>query len=793
MNRVERMARLVERVEGSKVSPLQWVLIFFSIVIVRNFLDQFGPQQAVFNFPFFFLHFPLSHLALALALSILLALLARQKIEKATTLMLFAWFGTIIPPLFDLFAAKGGGLIAPVRVDEGGWLHVLLNLFNPVTKLKGTATGVRIGAFLGCILSCVYVFLKTRKSGRTILTLFAVYLCFVFFFTSPHVFITLLSFLTPRFGDAGSVYFESGLFLKSHIDRFAYSIALLDLFLAAVLLVVWIGLYSKEMLISLVKRFVRFEAVHYSLAVSFGAALALISVRPGSTTASFHPYDVLAGAALILSVLCAWWVGRALKNDSSEIPGRYLVGIMFTFALLFAGLVSYSALVFVLVFMGFLHLYYATPLLLHRYFPASTILIALATLSCMMLGFSGLAGVLVPALFPRPVLFAVLVSCTAAFAAKDYVKPGRKGRPGGAFLLFLGLVSMGIILRSNFLIGAGAVLGVAAGSLLVLQIQTRNSLYVIYAAFVSLLAVMSVRGELPLVFGLPIDKEQILHLTRGREYQLDRMYEEAAIELEKSVVAGWEDAETFFALGFSYQQMGDLENSAYWYQKAVSKDTTYVQAYGKLGSVLRALGQFDSSLVVLGRGMEKEPGSRNISRNLYLSLFDLGRFDELIPMLGKHLNLHPTDYEVRQVLADAYVAQRAFESAETEYRKVLGTREGYTPAIVGLGNVMADRGELDEAEKYFLVVLQLDSANADAVSGLGRVYLDCGDYDLAVATFRDAVKLEPLVSGHYERLGDAYMKVRQYREAAAAFQMALALDSTLIHPRKMLQELKTFD
>ena len=791
MSRVERVTRLVERVEDLSVNPFQWVLIFFSIVIVRNFLDQFGPQKAVFNFPSFFLHFPLANLALALVLSILLALLARQKIEKVTTLMLFAWFLTVIPPLFHLFAGKGGGgQIAPIRVDEGGWLHVLLSFFNPAVKLTVATAGVRIEAFLACVLSCIYVFLKTRKSGRTILTLFAVYLSFVLFFTLPHVFVTILSFLTPRFSDVGSVYFESGLFLKSHIDRFTYSIALLELFLLVILLVCWIGLFSKEILISVVKRLVRFEPVHYSLAVFFGAGLALISVKSGATTASFHPYDVLAGAALIFSVLCAWWVGSGMRNLPSESPNRYLVGIMFTLALLFAGLVSYSALVFVLVFLGFLHLYYTTPLMLHRYFPASTILIALATLSCMMLGFSGLVGVLVPAVFPRPVLFAVLVSCATAFAAKDYVRPRRKGRLGGAFLLFLGLVSVGIILRSNFLIGAGAVLGIAAGSILVLQIQTRNGLYVIYAAFVSLLAVMSVRGELPLVFGLPIDKEQILHLTRGREYQIGRMYEEAAIELEKSIVAGWEDAETFFALGVSYQEIGDLENSAYWYQKAVSKDTTYVQAYGNLGSVLRTLGQFDSSLIVLGHGMEKGPGSANILINLYLNLFDLGRFDELIPRLGQYLNSNPTDYRARQVLGDAYVARRAFESAETEYRKVLGVRKGYTPAIVGLGNVMAGRGELDDAEKYFLVALQLDSTNADAVCGLGRVYLDRGDADQAVGSFRDAVKLEPLVSGHYEKLGDAHMKVRQYREATAAFQMALALDSTLVHSRLVLEELK---
>ncbi|MFQ5904989.1 MAG: tetratricopeptide repeat protein [bacterium] len=788
---LKRLALLVEKIEDVSINPFQWVLIFFSIVIARNFLEQFGPDKVVFNFPSFFLHFPFAYVAPILALSVLLALLAREKVERVTKLMLFAWFLTLVPPLLDLVVGRGGGeRIGYLHVDRGNVLYVLVNFFNPVANLRGTTPGIRIEAFLGCILACLYVFLKTGDRARTVLTLFAIYLSFMFFFILPYGFITLLSFVWPRFGSVASLYFESGLFLKSHIDRVAYSIALLDLFLILLLLMLWTRLYSRAILASIFERIARFEPIHYCLATLFGILLALKAVHPDRALVSVHPFDVFSGISLMISVVCAYWVGSAVGDlPSKEGVNRFLMSVMFALVVLFSGAVSYSALVFALAFAGFLSLYHTGPMKLSAYFPVSTILIALATLSSMLLGFSTVAGTLVPMLFPRHVILATLVSCTSAFIAKDYLKPGRRGRLPAAVLVFLGFASVGLILKSGFLVWAGVILGLCSAAFLALSLRVRTFLHASYGILALLIGVMTLRRELPLAHQTNLDKEQILHVEMGKEFQIGRMYEEAAIQFEKAVSAGWKDAETFFALGFAYQETGQLEESAYWYRRALSEDSTKEEAYNNLGLVLRRLERADSSLAVLRRGLEKDPGSARLLRNLFLTLFDLDRFDELIPMLERYVDANPGDYRTREVLADAYMKDGAEDIAEIEYRKVLGTRQGYVPAIVGLGYIMANRGEVGQAEKYFLVALQLDSTNVDAMHRLGYIYLDRGDVQDAIALFRETVKLEPLVANHYDSLGDAHFRGEQYEEAREAYQMALALDSTFAHPRQMLKRL----
>ncbi len=787
------LKRFVDRLEALEFSPFSWTLVFFAIVLARNFLEQFGPERIVFDFPSFFLHFPFAYVAPVLGLSILLALLAGERVEKVTKAMLFAWFLTLLPPLFDLATGRGGeSRIAYLYVDRETILPMLLHFFNPALDLKGTTLGIRVEAFLGCLLASAYVFLKTRHRFRSLLTFFAVYLSFLFFFTLPYSLIVALGAFSSRFGSVGSLYFESGILLKSHVNRVAYSIALLDLFLIVVFLVSWLGLYSRRFLVWMFKRFAGFATVHYPLTVLFGILLAFKVSGAGAQVGSLHVYDVLGGLSLIFSAMCGLWVARSAGDWAGwGTEKRFAVFITVCLSLLFSGLVSYPALVFSLTFMAFLVLYYARPMRLSRYFPVSTVLLGLATLSCALMGFSAAADVLAPRAFPRELVLAIIVSCAVSFSAKDYVSGERKGREFAAVLLLLGFLSVGMVLRSRFLLWAGLVLGGTGAVFLLMRLKPMVMLAALYSIFAVLVGLMMFDDQLSFTRNVELDKEEALHLRRGKEFEIGRMYEQAAIEFEKAVSRGSDDAEVYFALGFAYQQTGDLGQSAYWYSKAVLKDEQYVEAYNNLGSVLTTLGQPDSAVAVLRKGLEKDPQSGRLVRNLFLALFSSGEYGELMPMLEGYLEANPDDYRTRELLADTYMQAGRAVAAETEYRRVLGSRKGYVPAIVGLGYIAANRGEMEEAEKLFLVALDLDSANVDAMHRLGYIYLERDDVARAISLFKEVIRQEPLVANHYDSLGDAYMKAGLHEKAEEAYQMAVGLDSEAEHAKEMLKRLES--
>jgi Tfp pilus assembly protein PilF len=786
------LKRFIERVEALEFSPFLWALVFFAIVLARNFLEQFGPERIVFDFPSFFLHFPFAYVAPVLGLSILLALLAREKVENVTRVMLFAWFLTLLPPLLDLATGRGTeSRIAYLYVDRATILPMFVNFFNPAVHLEGTTPGIRVEAFLGCILASAYVFLKTRHAVRSLSTFFAVYFSFLFFFTLPYGLMAAVSAIWPRFGSVGTLYFEAGLFLKSHVNRVAYSIALFDLLLIVLLLVGWMRLYSRAFLAWVFRRLAGFTTVHYPLAVLFGIFLALKISGGAGRMGTPHVYDILAGLSLIISAMCGLWVARSTAEWSGWGARERFTGfVVVCLSLLFSGLVSYPALVFSLTFMAFLVLYYVQPLRLSRYFPLSTVLIGLATLSCAFMGFSTVADVLAPRAFPRELVLAIIASCAISLSAKDYVSGTRRGRAPAMLLLIFGFASVGLILRSQFLFWAGLILGGTGVVFLLLRLWPRVVLSATYAIFAVLIGLAIKDGQLSFMKSARLDGEEVLHLRRGKEFEIGRMYEEAAIEFEKAVSAGSDDPEVFFALGFAYQQAGDLGQSAYWYSRAVRKDEGYVEAYNNLGSVLTSLGQPDSAVAVLMRGLEKDPQSGRLLRNLFLALFDSQRYGELSPMLVHYLEANPEDYRTRELLADTYMQTGLSAAAETEFRKVLGSRKGYVPAIVGLGYIAANRGETEEAEKLFLVALDLDSTNVDAMHRLGYIYLERNDITRAISLFREVIKHEPLVANHYDSLGDAYMKAELYEKAEEAYQMAVGLDSKAGHAKEMLKKLE---
>jgi tetratricopeptide (TPR) repeat protein len=789
-----RLTGTIKRIEELRITSFQWLLFFLAIVVARNFLEQFGPEKEVFNFPSFFIHFPFAYIAPVLALSIILSLLARERIERVTKLMLFAWFLTLIPPIIDLVIGRGAGSrIAYLYVDRGSILDVLVRFFNPAVHLEGTTPGIRVEAFIGCILACGYVWLKSKSFRRTIATLLVTYLTFILFFTLPYTFATVVSLFSPRVSGVGPLYFDAGVFLKGHVDRVACSIAAFDLVLITLLLLVWTRLHSREIFNWLFRRLRRFTPIHLGLALLFGILLALKALPGETLPASLHINDVIVVVSLLVSVTSMYWVSSA-SGVWRRWGGvqRFTTFAILAIGIFFSGLVGYPALVFSLSLLAFLLLYYAKPIDLSRYFPVGATLIALATLSCMLMGFSTVAGRMVPRFFPKEVILATILSCLLGFTAKDYVPDRRRGRPAAGLMLLLAFVSVGILLESAFLVWAGIVLGATAAAFLVLKIAVRSIAYTTYAMMVTLIGFMMVMDEIPFLLASEPLPEEILHIERGREFQIGRMFGHAAMEFEQATAHGWKDAETFFALGFAYEETGELAQSAYWYGKAVSLDTGYVEAYNNLGVVLRRLGDPDSAVVVLEKGVEKDPGSARLLRNMFLALFDSERYGELIPLLERYLSMNPDELRMREVLGDAYMRTGHLDAAETEYRMVLGMRRGYVPAIVGLGYIMANRGEVDEAEKYLLVALELDPENVDAMHRLGYIYLDRGDVQAAVVLFREIVKQEPLIANHYDSLGDAYVEAGEYEKAEKAYEMAVSLDSTAAQTRKKLKELERF-
>jgi tetratricopeptide (TPR) repeat protein len=105
------------------------------------------------------------------------------------------------------------------------------------------------------------------------------------------------------------------------------------------------------------------------------------------------------------------------------------------------------------------------------------------------------------------------------------------------------------------------------------------------------------------------------------------------------------------------------------------------------------------------------------------------------------------------------------------YRRAINLNPYHIGALINLGNLTYDLGNIDEARRLYERALACDPDNSIAHFNLGNVYDDLGEYENAIRYFVTAIRLRPDNSdAHfnlglvYDRLGEVE-KVRQHMRA----------------------------
>jgi Tfp pilus assembly protein PilF len=113
--------------------------------------------------------------------------------------------------------------------------------------------------------------------------------------------------------------------------------------------------------------------------------------------------------------------------------------------------------------------------------------------------------------------------------------------------------------------------------------------------------------------------------------------------------------------------------------------------------------------------------------------------------------------------SSADLKQRA--EAEQEYKLAIASNNLDEKAISRLGDLYADKGDLDEAATYYKQALQLQPNDPDAALGLSRVYTEKNDPSSALPLLEQVTAADPTnVLAHY-RLSVVYRKLNRPEDA----------------------------
>lgn len=420
---INSFARLIEHLENPQIAIGYYIMFFLSVISIRNFGEMFiygNPVIFVFHW-----HYIIFYTALALALTIVFHFAVRSKIKKIIRVVLSGFVLIFIAPIIDKFFSKTDyyisdyyiGYIEPEYVNNL-WQR-FFTFFGSYTDGAGVTPGIHVEIFLVLLAIFLYVFIKQRKIWRAILYSFMSYVIIFVYFSAP--------------------FFLQG-FLKIFGLSYEYSEQIISNFFLLIIFILSLAvfyLYSRRYFLAILKDIRIWRLLHFELMLVVGILIAKIYMP--ESIINFNQDYLLYFILITLAIVCAWVFSVMTNNiadydiDKINSPERPLVRgdidmrnyrsiayVSFVLACVLAWNVHFVAFLMIFIFMGLYFIYSMPPLRLKTVPILSKFIIALNSLTLLMLGFIYKTGEIY---IPADVAWFVLLGFTAAINfidLKDY-------------------------------------------------------------------------------------------------------------------------------------------------------------------------------------------------------------------------------------------------------------------------------------------------------------------------------------------------------------------------------------
>lgn len=189
------------------------------------------------------------------------------------------------------------------------------------------------------------------------------------------------------------------------------------------------------------------------------------------------------------------------------------------------------------------------------------------------------------------------------------------------------------------------------------------------------------------------------------------------------------------------------------YEKAVGKDPQFALAYSNLAYCYTLIG-------VAGYG--------DIPRDVAES--------KAKAAVNQALLLDSTLAEAHAALG--YIKFRIdwdWDGAETEFKKAIALKPGYSTAHEWFGLYLAIQSRFDEALKEMKIAYQLDPLSPNVNTGLARIYQFRNETDNALAQVNNTLAIDSNYAEAYFTAGMTYFKMKEYGKALPYLNKAIKL------------------
>lgn len=235
---------------------------------------------------------------------------------------------------------------------------------------------------------------------------------------------------------------------------------------------------------------------------------------------------------------------------------------------------------------------------------------------------------------------------------------------------------------------------------------------------------------------------------------------------------------------YRFDQPGNADNALFAFEKAISIDSNYQNAYvGLAETQLRKfiktseLSWLEKSETTVNTLFKLDSDNKNISFLKAEIAYQRGNYKEAVKLYEQNLKVNINHVASKVGLAKALKQNGNKEKAEKVFMKTIQDHPNNWRVVSGFGIYYFQVGNYQGALEQFKALSLMSPNNDLGVRNMAAAYYALGNIEQAIKYTTQAIKLNPSDRA-YSNLGTMLFSEKKYIESVDAFEMAVKLNGS---------------
>jgi tetratricopeptide (TPR) repeat protein len=234
-------------------------------------------------------------------------------------------------------------------------------------------------------------------------------------------------------------------------------------------------------------------------------------------------------------------------------------------------------------------------------------------------------------------------------------------------------------------------------------------------------------------------------------------------------------AEGLYLTGVAYAWAAEYDKALPYFEKAVTKNPRYAEAYNWIGCCNLQSGRHAQAIEAYKQAIRIQPDDAVAHCSLGVAYVALGRYAQAIEALKQAIRIKPDLAEAHFGLGVAYGKLGRYAEAIEGLKQAIRIKPDLAEAHSNLGIAYVNLARYAEAIEPLKQAIRINPHDAEAYCGLGLAYGALGRYADEIKACKQAIRINPDYPEAHCTLGVAYYELGRHAEAIEACKQAIRI------------------